>query len=223
MSEEHPPALDPSAGDRLARDGYPADFWPFHDAVAHRSSWKLERRQSFQEPRNPSWQAHRDGDWERSLRLLEERRGEQVRTERESRGRGHLFHRVRVVERPLTPYLQWELTSLRQQAECGAPVRVVDGSTVRPYESDAHLPELVVLGGERLYHVQYTDDGLLDGAIRFTDPALVRPWERFLRELFAHGQDMVAFHDREVAPLPPPTVTEPYIRPTAPRVSEPER
>ncbi|MGW8846446.1 DUF6879 family protein [Streptomyces xiamenensis] len=223
MPDRTPPALRAQDGKRLTFDGYKQDFWPFHQSIEHRSSWKLERQQNFQELGSPSWEAHRDGDWERSLRLMAEERDALLRIRRENDERGHLLHRVRVAEQPLTPYLHWELTSLRQQAECGTPVRVVGPGAVRPYESEGPLPELVVLGGERLYHVQYTPDGFLDGAIRFTDPALVQPWEHFIRELFAAGEDMVAFHTREVAPLPPPWVTEPYFPSAGPRNTTSER
>src|SRR5690606_32804702 len=115
----------------------------------------------------------------------ENRRGALAEAVTEEEGRGNPFHRVRVVKEPLTPYLQWELRYLRLQAECGRPVRVLGHEAVLPLEPAGLLPEVVVLGGRVLYQVVYTDEGLSDGAIRFTDPEIVRRWEGFIEELYA--------------------------------------
>src|SRR5690606_28760771 len=105
--------------------------------------------------------------------------------------RGTPFHRVRVVEEPPTPYLQWELHALRVQAECGVSVRVVDAERLRSLERSAPLPEVVVLGGSVLYEVRYTDAGAPEGAVRHTDPEVVATWEEFISGLYAAGEDLI--------------------------------
>jgi hypothetical protein len=198
------PALRREAGERLAGDVYKQEFWERDAAIHDRDSWKLERRQHFEEQGSPSRDALSRGDWAESLRLMEERRGNLLAAAREDERRNSLFHRVRVVEQPLTPYVQWELHSLRQQAECGMRVQVVGPDLVAQSESDGLLPELVILGGEVLYQVLYTESGVPDGAIRYTDPDIIGCWESYIKELYRAGEDVLLYFAREVAHLPPP-------------------
>jgi hypothetical protein len=94
-------------------------------------------------------------EWEEALRLLEEKRDVLLASYRGDEIRGSFFHRVRVVEEPLTPYLQWELHSLRLRAECGERVRVVSADMVAASELTGLVPEVVILGGSALYQVVY--------------------------------------------------------------------
>jgi hypothetical protein len=196
--------LDHSEGKRLDLTEYRRDFWRRYAMISGRSSWKLERQQHFAEPGDPSWEAFRQGRWEEALRLFEGEREALARDVREDEANGHPFHRVRIVEEPLVPYLQWELCGLWVQAECGGRVRVVPGEVIRHLEGAAALPEVVVLGGEVLYEVCYTEAGVLDGGVRFTDAGLVGRWERFIAELYEKGEEMVAYAVRYLRQLPPP-------------------
>ena len=67
------------------------------------------------------------------------------------------------------------------------------------------LPELVVIGGRILYRVLYTDAGVPDGAIRFTDPRTVAEWESYIRQIYQAGEDVQEYFRRRVAHLPAPT------------------
>ncbi|RDG37685.1 DUF6879 family protein [Streptomyces corynorhini] len=200
------PALLPEQGERLVRDEYKREFRERDAAIQDRDSWKLERRQHFEEQGSPSRDALSRGDWMESLRLMEERREKLLSAAQADERRNSAFHRVRVVEQPLTPYLQWELNSLRQQAECGTRVRVVGAELVAPSESDGLLPELVILGGDVLYQVLYTESGVPNGAIRYTDPEVIGCWESYIRELYRVGEDVMSYFHREVAHLPPPVM-----------------
>ncbi|MEV7868770.1 DUF6879 family protein [Streptomyces sp. NPDC088124] len=206
MLDLRAPILLPELGERLVREVYKREFRERDAAIHDRDSWKLERRQHFEEQGSPSRDALSRGDWAESLRLMEERREKLLAAVREDERRNSLFHRVRVVEQPPTPYLQWELNSLRQQAQCGMRVRVVDAGLVAPSESGGLLPELVILGGDVLYRVLYTDAGVPNGAIRYTDPDIIGCWESYIRELYRVGEDVRNYFDREVAHLPPPTM-----------------
>ncbi|MDW4911742.1 hypothetical protein RB628_42245, partial [Streptomyces sp. ADMS] len=79
-------------------------------------------------------EALRQGDWPAVLRLFEADRDALVRKARDEVSRGAVFHRIRVVEEPLTPYVQWELHWLRLSAECGHSVRVLPASAVAAAE-----------------------------------------------------------------------------------------
>jgi hypothetical protein len=207
MSERDALALDRSLGDRLELAAYRSDFRYRDDRASGRDSWKFERRQHFQEPGSPSWEAFRRGDWQEALRLTGDRRDQWRKVAREHRERGSVFHRVRVVEEPLTPYLQWELQALRVQGESGMPIRVVSGERLRGLEGPGELPEVVTLGGQVLYEVVYTDEGVLDGGVRFADPGTVGRWERFVKALYRDGEDIVSYVDRQVAHMPAPLAT----------------
>ncbi|MFI0775146.1 DUF6879 family protein [Streptomyces sp. NPDC021212] len=199
------PALDPAQGDRLTRPAYKQEFREREDAIRNGSSWKLERRQHFEEQGSPSRDALRRGDWEEALRLLADRHDNLAAAAQEEQRRGYAFHRVRVVETPLTPYVQWELHSQRQRAEHGQRIRIVSAAQVAASENTGPLPEVVVLGGQALFQVLYTDEGVANGAIRYTDRDLVERWENYIKALYTAGEDVIPYFDREVAHLDPPT------------------
>ncbi|KAB8169839.1 hypothetical protein FH609_006085 [Streptomyces sp. 3MP-14] len=199
------PPLDLERGVRMSWSEYQADFAEVDARVRGHDSWKLERAQHFEESTS-SRQALKDGDWERALSLLDEGRGKLAQYAEEDRRKGSFFHRVRIVEEPLTPYLQWELHSLRISVEYGERVRVVPGALVRQWEAAGPLPEVVVLGGLALYRVNYTPEGVPAGGVRLDDPELVAAWEAFIATLYERGEDLADYFDRAVAPLPPPAL-----------------
>ncbi|MCX4763763.1 hypothetical protein OG562_22910 [Streptomyces sp. NBC_01275] len=199
-----PPILAPEQGHSLTLAAYKRDFRTREAAIRDTDSWKLERRQHFEEEGSPSRDALRRGEWELALRLLDDRREALHATAREDRRKGHLFHRVRVVEQPLSPYAQWELHSHRQRAEYGERIHVVSAEQVASAEREGRLPEIVVLGRSTLFQVLYTETGATVGAVRYTDQELVRGWENYIRKLYETGEDVRTYFEREVAHLPPP-------------------
>ncbi|WP_413801508.1 DUF6879 family protein [Streptomyces iranensis] len=190
--------LDPAEGDWLELDEYSDDFDLHEERTRNRDSWKLERKQYFKESNSPSWNAFHRGDLAESERLLKDRAQALREEAEEAVSRGSVFRRVRIAEQPPTPYLQWELRSLRVRSENGEPVRVLPAAAVSRFESEGPLPELVILGGRVLYRVMYTEESAPKGAIRFTDPATVTQWERFIADLFATGEDITSYVEREV-------------------------
>ncbi|MEU1942559.1 DUF6879 family protein [Streptomyces sp. NPDC020125] len=153
---------------------------------------------TFKESNSPSWNAFHRGDLAEAERLLKDQAQALREAAEEAASRGSVFRRVRITEQPLTPYVQWELRSLRVRSENGGPVRVVPAAAVSRLESEGPLPELVVLGGRVLYQVMYTEESAPRGAIRFTDPASVEQWERFIADLFATGEDITSYVERDV-------------------------
>ncbi|MEU3421563.1 DUF6879 family protein [Streptomyces murinus] len=198
------PELPDELGERLTREDYKQDFRERRAAIRDGEAWKLERLQHFEETNDDSREALRQGDWPAVLRLFEAERDALLRKARNDAARGAVFHRIRVVETPLTPYVQWELHWLRLTAECGHSVRVLPASALAAAEADTSLPELNLLEGRTLYRVLYTDAGRPDGAVRFTDPSTVRNWSEYLRELYGAAEDIQEYFDRAVAVLPPP-------------------
>lgn len=194
-------------GETLAISAYQSDFRARQWTIDRQDSWKLERRQHFEEPGFASWEAFARGEWEESLRLIEAERDWLTEFQEENARRGITLWRVRVVEEPVTPYLQWELHLLRLRAECGERIRVVGADEIAAFETDGPLPELVTLGEDTTYVVRYTEHGTLDGAVRFTDRDVTARCRRLTRHLYERGEDIATFFARAVAHLPAPSLT----------------
>lgn len=186
---------------RLGPAEYLADFWDrYRDASG--IFWKLERRQEFSEPDVPSWVAAVTGEWSRALALIGQMRAEVA--EEFAAVPGLRRHRVRIIERPVSAYLQWEMHVLRMRADEGEEVRIVDAALIHDQEQDSLFPELAVISGAA-YQILYTSEGVLDGALRSTDPSLVTLAETRAADLFREGEDIGSFFTREIAPLPVPS------------------
>jgi hypothetical protein len=192
------------AGERLTLRAYRAEFAARQWEISGQESWKLERCQHFREPGFTSWEAFARGDWEQALRLLEEERDFLSKFTAKASALGISLYRLRVVEQPVDPYLQWELHLLKLRAECGELIRVASPDLIQEYETTDPLPELVTLGSSFLYHVLYNTHGELSGAVRITDQRAVARATDVARSLYAQGEDLAAFFERVIVPLPPP-------------------
>ncbi|MEU1875945.1 DUF6879 family protein [Streptosporangium sp. NPDC020072] len=181
----------------LSAEDYISDFWPYFQEIEG-VFWKLEYRQSFREPRNPSWQALDRGDWDEALRIIDETRDEIQGPVLDAPG--FPMRRLRVVRRPYTPYLRWELYFIRLRAQAGELIRVLDAGELG---EGRDLPELVILGSSVMYEVVYDEGGTLSGARKIADPGLIEACTCELEDLYARGEDLLPFLDRERQALPP--------------------
>lgn len=168
--------------------------------------WKLERAQTFQEPGDPSWEAFAAGDWATALELNEADRTEAEAMAAKDRDSRMETRRIRVVEHPVSPYLQWEMQFLRLLAEAGQSLRVLPAARVAHLEQRRPLPEVVLLGDRALFLVRYDSAGKADGAWRVDDRRAIAETTAELADLFASGEPLLDYFHREIAPLPPPTV-----------------
>jgi hypothetical protein len=193
-----------TGGTRLSLEDYRADFRATESMITGQDSWKLERRQHFRQPGSASWEAFTRGQWAEALRLIEARRESLMEFGAKTAEKGTDLYRLRVVAEPIIPYLQWELHSLKLRAECGELIRVLPAAAVRQLEDDGELPEVVTLGPSAAYHILYDADGVLTGGVKVTSPQAVGRVTRLVRRLYGEGEDLAAFFEREVAPLPPP-------------------
>lgn len=198
-----------AAGDRLELDAYLEDFdkhfWKAGSSD-EASFWKFERQQSFKEPGVESWEAFSRGEWGTALALIADQRGHYERYFRKIADHGFSLHRVRVVEEPVTPYLQWELHLLRLKEKCGEDTRIAKVSDISSLEFGARLPEIAIIGSSALYEIVYDDDGTLAGGIRYTDDALISACRKLIRGVHRSGERLETFFTRCVAALPPPAV-----------------
>ncbi|MBT8223915.1 MAG: hypothetical protein HKP61_01105 [Dactylosporangium sp.] len=188
----------------LDLDGYLADY-ERAAAALDGTIWKAERAQVFQEPENPSWEAFRAGDWATAIALAEQGSTELTAYFDDLHASGFGLCRVRIVERPLTAYLQWALHVVRLRAQAGERVRVVLAEDLGSLEAEVgRIPELLIMGRRVGYVVDYGENGIARGARRFDDPAVIDRCTALLADLHARGEDLEPFFQREVATLPPP-------------------
>lgn len=191
--------------ERMDRTTYHADFRRTYESGI-RFLKKLERGQNFKERGFSSWEAFAAGDWDRALSLVGEKSDAYAR-ELQNAARLNIPHRrLRVVEFPVTPYVQWELFVLRVRVDLGDDIKVLDARRISDIEKDRPVPEVVILGDVVMYGVVYDDDGNAAGADRFTDPALIQETSAGFDALYESAEDFHGFFDREIAPLPPPEV-----------------
>lgn len=186
-------------GERLALRPYLEDFDTRFWSVRDSPIWKVERQQDFRQPESASWTAFDEGRWEDSLRLLEDNRPALQRQLDRIAAAGSAIRRVRVVEQRFVPYLFWELHSLRLRAQCGEDIRVIRPERVAALEPGRPLPEIVTLGDALTYRLIYDAQGVLDGAVRYTDPAINAGCRADIAALHRDGEDLESFFAREVA------------------------
>lgn len=169
------------------------------------TAWKLERSQFFTEAADdPAWQAVKSGDWSKSLGIFEDERESLAAEAAKYTRQGSRFCRLRVVEYPVSAYVQWEMHSLKITDEAGMPVRVLTADAVRDLEHGLPLPELVILGTRVLYEVCYDDNWTACGARRIDDPAVISEAAADMTKLWRQAEPLPAYFKREIAPLPPP-------------------
>lgn len=189
----------------LERDRYHEDFRS-HMRSGIRRLEKLERGQHFRERGFASWEAFAAGEWDRSLSLIEEKRDTYAQQLQDAADRGIKRRRLRVVELPVTPYVQWELHVLRLRVELGDQIRVLDAATITDIERHRTVPEVVLLGEQVMYEVTYSSEGDATGANRYTDRALIEETSAGFNSLYERAEEFGLFFEREISSLAPPLV-----------------
>lgn len=193
----------PIRGDYLPGALY---FQDYHSRLQHMTgdSWKLERRQQFVEADSPSWEAAARGDWECAMGELLKRYHRLLADYQRLAKRGITLYRVRIVEQPLTTYLQWQLASQRQRAALGERIRILSPGDIATHEQHAPVPEIITLD-TAVYEVHYDDNGAYTAATRSTDLDTVSEWREYIRLLFDQGEPIEEYAGREGTPLSLPS------------------
>ncbi|MFI7102658.1 DUF6879 family protein [Streptomyces sp. NPDC050161] len=188
----------------MALDAYYTDFEKHFWNSADLGFWKLERQQSFKEPGYDSWEAFARGEWGESMRLLEAGRADMAEYHRKVDRHGFEARRIRVVDEPLTDYMQWELHALRIREQCGGPVHIIGADQVAQFEGDGPLPEIYTLGSHVMYQAVYDGQGILESVRKFVDRQLILQCQKFIHRLYDSGEPLEGWFDARVAPLSPP-------------------
>lgn len=191
--------LRSAAGERLGLAGYDVDFAEAVDAVDG-PILRTQRLQAMREPGNPAWEAFAEGRWDDALRIAAEPDPESVRFFAQLDKAGSGLRRLRIVERPLSPYLIWELHALRHRAEAGERIRVLDAGRLAGFEQKhGRIPELMVLGSQALYEVMYDPSGTPVGARKVVEPGVVRACRVQIESLLDEAEPFDSYFRHEVA------------------------
>lgn len=169
---------------RLFPDDFRREFRDASRGVTGRV-YKLERRQTFQEPGNPSWEAFAAGDMKRALELIEEDRAAQRDFKKIFDDRGAHFYRLRVIEDPLSSYLRWELAHFRLNAEEGEKIYIVNQAMIADLDLRYRLDDYTIFARSLAFFLNYSDDGLFLHADLVSDPTA-------MSELVALSEEVLA-------------------------------
>jgi hypothetical protein len=164
----------------------------------------LSAGSTFEEANDPSWHAFSSGKWHEALWLDELERENVAELFDGFRKQGVIARRVRVVEFPITPYIQWELYGLRMWVESGERIRIITSDALRPYEISGLVPEVTILGPPVMYEILYDANSALCGGRKIDDPEVIEACRDDIEALYSNGEEFSTFFEREIAPLPPP-------------------
>ena len=132
------------------------DAWDFSTGQV----LKLETRQTYREPGNPSYDALLIGDFSLALKLLPAARAEDIGLYADLAKRNVDFIRCRPIVRPITEYLRWELECYRFNSEHGEKIYFLDRISI--FDTLA-LHDFMVFDRKVAAIHDYDDDGLLRG------------------------------------------------------------
>lgn len=179
--------------------GTPLDLAAFRDEfnrqfplTGPQGFWKLESRQTYQEPDSLSLAAYNEGRHADALTLLLDRQDELETYYRDIEQAGFYTRRVRLVTYPISHYLRWELGLLRIRHQLGGLTHVINPDQ-HPELRDTPQPDVIVLGNTVAYELHYTHDGLHTGATRHTDPQLITASRDYISTLFTAGEPVDTF------------------------------
>jgi hypothetical protein len=175
----------------------PADFRAHFKRAwddARSRYFKIERRQSYNQAGDESFEAFVDGDYERARRLVHSSVLTQGEMYAEARAKGIDLVRLRLVQLPLSDYLRYyEIPSYFASVELGERIGFADVSG----DNDL-LPDCIIFDARVMFINAYDGLDRLVGAIEITDHSEIGRYLALAEPLLAESQplaDFVRVHD----------------------------
>ncbi|WP_067964084.1 DUF6879 family protein [Nocardiopsis trehalosi] len=193
-------ALINARGRELDRDAYRLDAAAVRaDPEATGPCYRLQRTQDVPDPRDPARPTLLSGDLAAARKAFAAERPALREEAHRLNYQGIAYHRLRIMEYPLSDYVAWEALSLAEFAAAGHPIRVLDAERLASWEERGRLPDVVVYGRRVLYLLRTTADGHPAGAKRIDNPPLASMVTEAMAALYAQAQPFPDWFDREVA------------------------
>ncbi|MER5420208.1 DUF6879 family protein [Streptosporangium roseum] len=172
-----PPQWATKSGRRLNLDEF--GTW-FLDAWSRTESrfLKLECWQSYREREVTTSQvAHERGDVQEAWRLLRQESETERSLYEDVERKGIDYARIRLIQEPLTPYLDYELIAYRIRAAMGETIEIVRCAPSMRLPDDEHFDFLLFDRHTALIH-DYGDIGLQSGGWMTQDAAVISSLEK---------------------------------------------
>lgn len=192
----------PSSENYLLSQAFFDRFKLLHGSMKE-SLWKVERRQEYQEPGVSSLEAYIRGDKAEAVKLLRDAYYEDKWTSYAlHRARENIpMVRIRVVERPLTPYLEWEFLTYQISSQYGERILIAD-VTDQPGSSPLRGGRDFVMFDRKIVLAHnYEPAGLLDGAWVIDEERQCAQYGRYFTTMLQHSIPLASFIARHRLPL----------------------
>jgi hypothetical protein len=195
-------ALIGARGCELDRDAYRLDAAAVRvDPEVTGPCYRLQRTQDVPDPRDPARHTLLSGDLAAARKAFAAERPALREEAHRLIYQGITYHRLRIVEHPISDYVAWESLSLAEFAAAGHPIRVLDAERLAAWEEHGRLPDVVVYGRRVLYLLRTTADGHPAGAKRIDNPPLASMVTEAMAALYAQAEPFPDWFDREATPL----------------------
>jgi hypothetical protein len=144
---------------------------------------KLECRQTYQEREtNKSQEAYNKGEVSKAQELLQQEAEADRPLYEDVKTRGLDYARIRLVQEPLTPYLEYELMAYRIREDMGEAIEVVRYGGEFSLPNDKYFDFLLFDRHTALIH-DYGDEGRQSGGWLTTDSDVIASLERVAVDL----------------------------------------
>jgi hypothetical protein len=178
----HPPQWAVKSGRRLGLDEFGTRFLEAWSRTDSRFL-KLECWQSYREREvNLSQAAHERGDIQEAQRLLRQESATERSLYEDVERKGIDYARIRLIQEPLTPYLEYELIAYRIRVKMGENIEVVRCEPHMRLPDDEHFDFLLFDRHTALIH-DYGEIGLQSGGWMTHDAAVIASLEKKAIEL----------------------------------------
>jgi len=180
------------ASDHISVDQFFSEYNRFSAQVRCRV-FKLERLQNYMEPDNESWREFQVGNIKRSLELIPMIRAKEAEYDVEFFKRGLQFLRVRAVELPLSPYIEWELQFHAFSAQYGETILVSDLTYTDRGSMLWNARDFLLFDSFAVLVHDYNPDGLLVGGWVCQGEAIVRHYSDLARDFTSISVPLAVF------------------------------
>lgn len=154
------------------------------EKVVKSRSFKLERTQVFDEPKNPSYVAYSDGNHDLAWELLHDCMDDyHAAFETFAFQNSISSMRVRAVEFPLSDYLKWELKAYEYIAWYGQSVAIFDLTKVPRDDPRWRSIDFNLFDKSDLFVQDYSTEGVLLGGWHSTNSSILDDYAK-VAELF---------------------------------------